>query len=239
MNKKISIIIPAYNEELRIGETLKIISDYLSKKDFDYEVLVINDGSKDKTISIASSYSNLFKDFRIIDNGINKGKGFSVRNGMFQAKGDLKLFADADNSVDISNLDRFIDYINEGYDIVVGSIEIKGSSHKDNNQWYRRILGKLSKILIRITTTPGIYDTQRGFKLFTKESAEKVFEKQTIDRFGFDIEDIVIAQKAGFRIKEVPVEWNNKEFSSVGLNSYFKTLSELFIINLNRLRGRY
>lgn len=235
----ISIVIPAYNEGHRISSTLEKIHEYFKNKKFQYEVIVIDDGSLDNTIDVINKCGNLFDNIVLIENGKNMGKGYSVREGMAEASGDLRLFMDADGSVDIKTLDSFIKYIPSGMDIIIGSIEISNLTKEDDNHSYRRLFGKIAKILIRHIATPGIYDTQRGFKLFTRNASKIVFSRQTIDRWGFDIELIVIAQEHNLKIKELPVNWINSKTSSVSLMSYFVTFYELFKIKFQSLLGKY
>lgn len=235
----ISIIIPAYNEGHRISSTLKKIHEYFKNKKFQYEVIVIDDGSLDDTIEVVNKCSVLFDNIVLIENVKNMGKGYSVREGMAEASGDLRLFMDADGSVDIKTLDSFIKYIPTGTDIIIGSIEISNLTKEDDNNMYRRLLGKIAKVLIRYIATPGIYDTQRGFKLFTREASKIVFSRQTIDRWGFDIELIVIAQEHNLKIKELPVNWINSKTSSVNILSYFTTFYELIKIKTQSLSGKY
>ena len=242
----LSVIIPAYNEEERISATLLDIDKYLSKENYDYEIIVISDGSIDKTVEVVKELQRKIKNLRVIDNKKNHGKGYVVKQGMLEAKGDYRLFMDADNSTTIDHLDKFLPFVSprlarqERYDIVIGSIEIKGAEIREEAAWYRRLLGKYSKYIIRIISGLwGIHDTQRGFKLFTDEAAEKIFPRQTIMRWGFDIEILVIARKIGFKIKELPVDWKNPGESKVSLISYVKTFQELLKIKWNLVSNRY
>lgn len=235
----LSVVIPAYNEAKRIETTLLSLKKYFKDKDYIYEIIIVNDGSSDNTSAVVLKFKKYFKDLILIENRKNRGKGYSVKRGMLAAKGEYKLFMDADNSVKIDNLDIFLPYCENGNDVVIGSIKIKGSRFKEGNGWHRRLLGNWSKILIRFLAVPGIYDTQRGFKLFSKRAANKVFKKQTIDRFGFDIELLTIARLFGFKIKELPVEWDNPSGSKVTFLSYFESLAELFKIKKNVLLGVY
>ncbi len=236
----LSVIIPAYNEEKRISATLLDIDRYLSVQNYSYEIIVVNDGSKDKTVKVVEGLKKLIKNLKIIDNKENHGKGFVVKQGMLEATGQYRLFMDADNSTTINHLENFWPYFKEGYDIVIGSIEVKGAKIEENAAFYRRFLGKLSKYLIRaIAGIWEIKDSQRGFKCFTADAAEKVFNQQKIMRFGFDIEVLALAKKMGFKIKEVPVNWHNPAESKVGLISYFKTLIELIKIKYNFLTDKY
>ncbi len=238
-NIYLSIIIPSYNESSRVASTLEQIASYMENQEYTYEIIVVDDGSTDDTAFQARGKQNIFKKFTLLQNETNRGKGYSVKRGMLEAKGELKLFMDADHSVKINNIDVFIEEIKKGYQIVIGSIELPGSYKKDENEWYRLVLGRISKLLIRCIAVPGIYDTQRGFKLFTRNSAESVFSKQTIDRWGFDIEILAIARKHNLRIKELPVSWINSRSSSLRLGSYFSTFIELLRIKINLISKKY
>lgn len=235
----LSIIIPAYKEENKIGNTLLEIDRYLSQQNYTYEIIVVNDGSTDKTVDIVKKFTQLVKNLRLIDNKINHGKGWVVKQGMLAAQGEYRLFVDADNAITMDHLDAFWPYLKQGYDIVIGSIEVKGAKIEEHAAWYRRILGKWSKYLIRFLTVWEIHDSQRAFKLFPAKVAEDVFKHQTIERWGFDFEIIVIAKKLGYKIKELPVTWINPAESTVTLGSYFKTLKELLKVKWNLIRRKY
>lgn len=232
MTKHLSVIIPAYNEENRIKETLGEVYSYLTRQNYSWEVIVVSDGSKDRTVEVVSEFISNKPEISLIANTKNHGKGYVVRQGMLQAEGDYRLFTDADNSTSIDQIEKFWPYlIEENYEIAIGSIEVPGAVIHEQAQWYRRILGKYSKYIIR--TVAGLWDirdTQRGFKCFTKKSAIEIFSKTKIDRFGFDIEVLALAKKMGYKIKEVPVIWNNPSGSKVGLKSYFEVLKDLFKI---------
>lgn len=238
----LSIIIPAYNEEKRIKNTILDVSRYLSKQNYDSEIIVVNDGSKDGTATAVKEVLPTMSNLRLIDNEINKGKGGVVKQGMLEAKGAYRLFMDADNAIKITHLDEFWPYLKEGYDILIGSIEIGGSKSKESyegfSKIYRNVLGKMSKYLIRALTVWEIHDTQRAFKLFPAEIAKEIFSRQTIMRWGFDIEVLVIAKKLGYKIKELPVTWENPP-GRVTFSAYLKTLIELFQIKLNSITGKY
>lgn len=235
----LSIIIPAYNEEQRIKATLEDINKKLQSKNWNYEILVVNDGSKDKTAEAVQNLSSKIKNLKLIDNKENHGKGYVVRQGMLEAKGKYRLFMDADNSTTIDQFDNFLPYFNQGYDIVIGSIEIEGAKINEQAGFYRRFLGHIGKLLIRILLGLKIYDTQRGFKAFTDYTINPIFSKQTIDRWGFDFEILYIANKLGYKIKEVPVVWNNPPDSKVKPSAYISVLIELLKVRLNSIFGKY
>lgn len=236
---RLSVVIPAYNEENRIGKTLADFDRYLSKQSYTYEILVVNDGAKDKTADVVRGAMSTVKNLRLIDNKENHGKGYVVRQGMLEAKGQYRLFSDADSSVSIDQIEKFWPYFGQGYDVVIGSIEVEGAKVEEHAAWYRRFVGHWAKLLIRMLAIWEIHDTQRGFKCFSAKAAQEVFPKQLIMRWGFDIEILVIAKKHGFKIKEVPVIWINPGESKVGLSAYVTTFKELLQIKLNLLMGKY
>lgn len=235
----LSVIIPAYNEEKRISSTLLAIDHYLAKQDYSYEIIVVNDGSKDKTAKIVSNFTNLIKNLKLIDNQENHGKGWVVKQGMLEAKGKYRIYVDADNAISIEQIEGFWPYLKQDYKVIIGSIEVKGAKIEERAAWYRRMLGKWSKYLIRALTIWEIHDSQRAFKLFPAKVAENIFSRQTIERWGFDIEILVIAKKMGYQIKELPVTWINPGESKVTLKSYWRTLKELLRIKWNLIRGKY
>lgn len=235
----LSVVIPAYNEEKHISDTIISVNKYLSQQNYPFEIIVVSDGSKDRTQKIVRELVSTIYNLKFIDNEKNQGKGAAVRQGMLAASGQYRLYVDADNAVSIDHLEKFWPWLKQGYDIVIGSIEVPGSVKVEEYAGYRKILGKLSKYLIRAMTIWEIHDTQRAFKLFPKEAAEKIFSRQTIRRWGFDIEILVIAKKLGYKIKELPVKWINPAGGRVTLMSYFNTLRELLQIKLNSWRGKY
>lgn len=231
MAKHLSVIIPAYNEEKRIKITLEAVYSYLSRQNYEWEAIVISDGSKDRTVEVVSEFISNKPGISLIANTQNRGKGYVVKQGMLRARGDYRLFTDADNSTSIEQIEKFWPFFNEGYDIVIGSIEVPGAKIHEHAQWYRRALGKYSKYLIRfVAGLWSVHDTQRGFKCFTAKAAEDIFSRAKIDRFGFDIEVLALAKKMGYQIKEVPVIWNNPGGGTVHLKSYIETLKDLFRI---------
>jgi dolichyl-phosphate beta-glucosyltransferase len=239
MEPRLSVIIPAYNEENHIAETLMDVSKYLQKQDYVSEIIVVDDGSKDKTAEIAKKMEGVIHFLRVIENKKNQGKGAVVKQGMLGAQGQYCIYVDADNAISINQIENFWPYIKEGYEVVIGSIEVPGAVKEEKYVFYRKILGKFSKYLIRALTIWSIHDTQRAFKLFSQEATKKIFPRQTIMRWGFDIEILVIAKKLGYKIKELPVRWINPAGGRVNFLSYLRTLRELLQIKFNLIKGKY
>jgi dolichyl-phosphate beta-glucosyltransferase len=237
----LSVIIPAYNEEKRIVNTLEDIDKYLSKQNYDYEITVVNDGSKDRTAEKVRNLMPRIKNLRLIDNKQNRGKGYSVKQGLLLSKGDFRLFSDADNSTSINQIERIWPEIEKGYEVVIGSRDIKGAVLDPPQPWIRNVvLGEGFKLFRKIII--GLWeieDTQCGFKCFTKEAAESVSSKCRIDRFAFDPEMLVIAKKMGYKIKEIPVYWKNDPESKVKFSSMTKMALDLFLIRKNLVNRLY
>ena len=199
----------------------------------------MNDGSKDNTAEIVDKLTEVIKNLRLINNETNHGKGFVTRQGMLGAKGEYRIYVDADNAISLDQIENFWPHLKQGFDIIIGSIELKGSQVEEHAAWYRRFLGKIAKYLIRILAIWEIHDTQRAFKLFPAYVAEDIFSRQTIYRWGFDIEILVIAKKLGYKIKEIPVAWINPGGGTINLKSYLKTFQELLKIRWNLIKKRY
>ena len=237
---KLSVIIPAYNEEKRIAKTLKEIDKYLRKQDYQYEIIVVSDGSKDKTAEVVGGLTTEIKNLKLIDNKENHGKGFVVRQGMLAVKGDFRLFTDADNSTSIDQIEKIWPELEKGYDVVIGSRDVKGAILDPPQPIHRRFLGNAFRLLTQITCgTWEILDSQCGFKCLTKKAAEDIFPKCKIDRFAFDPEILVITKKLGYKIKEIPVLWKNDPESKVKFKSMIKMALDLFKIRWNIFTGKY
>ncbi len=237
---KLSVIIPAYNEEKRLPKTLEAIDSYLSRQTYTYEILVVNDGSKDQTVDIVKELSSFIKDLRLIDNKENHGKGYVVRQGIFEAKGECRLFTDADNSTSIEQVEKMWPELKNGFEVVIGSRDIKGAVITARQPWYRQLVGEIGNIKIQfIAGLWGIKDTQCGFKIFTAKAANEIFSRCKTNRWGFDVEALVVAKKLGFKIKEIPVVWENNADSRVRPGAYFKTLVEVLQIRRNLILGQY
>jgi len=239
MKPFLSVIIPAYNEAKRLSLTLIDIDRHLSKAEYSYEIIVDNDGSTDATADVVKRFSHLIKNLRLIENKENYGKGFVVRQGMLQAKGNWRLFTDADNSTSIDQFEKMLPFFKEGYEVVIGSRAVKGAILDPPQPWYKRILGRFSNWLIQILLLPGIKDSQCGFKCFSEEAAEKIFSLAKIDRWGFDMEILALAKKLGYKIKEIPVIWKNDLRSAVKFGDYFSTFKDLLKITCWLKRNKY
>lgn len=236
----LSVIIPAYNEEKRIGSTLLSVKHYLSKQDYTSEVIVVNDGSKDKTVEVAKAELVEVPHHRIIDNHKNHGKGWVVRQGILEAKGKYRLFMDADNSTTIDQVEKFLPRFEEGYDVVVGSRRARGAIIAVRQPWFRDFLGGVFRLIVHILVPlRGVSDSQAGFKVFSAEAAEKVFPKQTVFRWAFDVEILTLARKAQFKITEVPIVWQNDTESRVKLKGMIAMLFEVLTIRFNLWFGKY
>ncbi|GBE16347.1 undecaprenyl-phosphate mannosyltransferase [bacterium BMS3Abin15] len=239
----LSVIVPAYKEGERIGRNLLEIEKYLSQKNFDYEVLVVVDGSPDNTAEIARNYSAQIRNLRVIDNSGNHGKGYVVRQGLLEANGKLRLFMDADGSTSITHLDKFLPEFKKGYDVVIGSRDVEGAFIQIHQPKHREMMGNVGNWLIRIVLGLWKYpDTQCGFKMLTSKAAEEIAGRMVVDRFGFDFELIILAKKLRFNIKQMPVRWLNEEGSTVGLtgpNGFIQVLIDLFKTKLRLMTGKY
>lgn len=236
---KLSVIIPAHNEEKNIVGTVEAINKYLDDKKVDHEIIVVVNGSKDKTLELVKSLLPKIPALKLIERLVG-GKGFAVKEGMLHAGGDYRLFTDADNSTSIDHIEKMMPYFENGYGVVIGSIAAKG--HKiaaGSEPVWRRVAGKMGNIFIQIMAVPGIYDTQRGFKMFTAKAVQDIFPRITIAGWGFDVEVLALARKFGHKIKEVPVIWKNDPNSHVGLKAYIQVLRETMLVRLNLITGKY
>lgn len=236
----LSVIIPAYNEEKRLPKTLGAIDEYLPRQSYGYEILVVNDGSTDKTTRVIQNLKSRIQNLRLVDNKENHGKGYVVRQGLLEAKGKYRLFSDADNSTSIDQVEKMLPELERGHDIVIGSRDIKGAVLEPPQPLHRRLLGEGFKLLRKIIVGPwDIQDTQCGFKMFSAGAVEDIFPRLKINRWAFDVEVLAVAKKLGYKIKEVPVTWINDPHSKVKLSGMVKMLFEIAQVRLNFLRGLY
>ena len=228
--RDLSIIIPAYNESERIGETLESIARFLEERNMDDEVIVVDDGSTDDTIAVAESYSPLFRRLRVLPSERNLGKGHAVRKGMLTGTGRYRLFLDADNSTDVREFDRLIAAAEAEPvmpAVMIGSVAVDGSEVTTRQPGLRASLGRLGNRFIQRMVLPGIEDTQRGFKVFTGEASDAVFRRCTSNGWAFDVEALAFARGLGYHILEVPITWEHRDDSRVRPSAYFTTLIDV------------
>lgn len=236
----LSIVIPAYNEEAVIKKTLDRIAEYLEVKYPSYEIIVVCDGCKDNTARLAGDAANANQRIRVLDRKTNMGKGFSVRQGCLEANGNYVIFTDADLSTPIDEIDKLLKWLEDGYDIAIGSRALEESDIQIRQAWYRELMGKIFNLFVQIFAIKGIKDTQCGFKGFKKEAALKIFRLQTINGFSFDVEVLYIARMVGYSIKEVPVRWLNRAASKVNpLTHPLQMLTDLIRIRIRGWKGAY
>jgi len=240
----LSIIIPARNEESNIKNTIESIYSYLLGRNISHEILVVENNSTDNTVERVRALTLNIPTLELINLVIKNSKpakGRAVKEGMLKARGEFKLFMDADNSTTIDHIEKMMPYFGQGYDLVIGSIGIKGAVIAGGSEpGWRKIFGKIGNLFIQIMAVPGITDTQRGFKIFTAKAANKIFSKVTIYGWGFDIEVLALARKYGYKIKETPIIWKNDMLhSKVTLKAYFQVLMETVKIRWNLITGAY
>jgi glycosyltransferase involved in cell wall biosynthesis len=235
----LSIIIPSYNEESRLPATLERIAAYLETCERKAEVLVVDDGSKDRTTEVAESFRSKIPALRVVSNGVNRGKGFSVRHGMQEARGRVALFTDADLSAPIEEADKLIAAL-ESYDVAIGSRAADRSLITVHESPFREFAGIIFNKIVRITLWLPFVDTQCGFKAFRRERCGIIFEQQTIERFGFDPELLYLARHHGLHAVEIPVRWGHSPATKVSmLRDSIQMFIDVFTIRWNALTGRY
>ena len=241
MTPSLSIVIPAFNEQVRLPETIRRIEYYLGRLNPRFhELLVVNDGSTDGTVEAIREFSESNPCIRILSNPVNMGKGFSVRHGILEARGDWTLFTDADLSTPIEELEKlWCATVRQRAEIAIGSRALDRSLIGVHQPGFREAAGKFFNCVMRLTVGLPIADTQCGFKLFRSDVARRIFSRQRLERFGFDVEVLFIARQLGYRIAEVPVRWNHAEGSKVGMITGLQAFADLALIRANALRGRY
>jgi dolichyl-phosphate beta-glucosyltransferase len=218
INLKLSVVIPAYNEEKRIGQSLEQVVEFLSRQKYSSEIIVADDGSSDKTIETCEKVLKNFP-HKLVRNPTNHGKGYVVRQGMMMSEGEYVLFTDADLSTPINEITRFMQFHSDGYDVVIGSRALKDSKIEIRQNWMREAMGKIFNFFARMISFKGIHDSQCGFKCFTKKAAKDLFASQKLEGFSFDVEILYLAQKKGYKIMEAPVLWRNSFQSRVQILS--------------------
>ena len=241
MIRSLSIVVPAYNEQARLPETIRRILEYLSGSEWIFhEILIVDDGSTDGTAEAASVFARENPNVRVLRNPGNRGKGYSVRHGMMEARGEWRLFTDADLSAPIEELEKLWEAMQrDGSQVAIGSRALDRSLIGVHQPGIREGAGRVFNAVMRAVVGLQIADTQCGFKLFQGAAALRIFPLQQLERFGFDVEILFIAKKQGFRISEVPVRWNHVDGSKVGMLTGLHAFSELAAVRWNNLKGKY
>lgn len=223
MNIYLSLVIPAFNEEKRIESSIHKALDYFAKVNYDYEIIIVDDGSNDNTTQVIQKYINSVS---LITLPNNAGKGAAVREGMKHASGKFKIFSDADFATPITEIEKLLIHLEAGADLCIGSRAIDRSFVKVHQPFYREFMGKIFNFFVQNIVFSGIKDTQCGFKGFSNSAAEFIFNNAVINGFSFDVELLFIARKAEFKIVQVPVEWFDDKRSTV--NPIFDSINMLF-----------
>ncbi|MEA2715594.1 MAG: dolichyl-phosphate beta-glucosyltransferase [Candidatus Parcubacteria bacterium] len=234
---RLSVIIPAYNEEKRLARTLQSVSEYLSRGSYDYEIIIVNDGSTDGTAELARRLAKSFPHMRLIDNSINHGKGFAVRAGMLAAAGDYRLFMDADGSTPIEEVEKFWPFFARGCPVTIGSRRVPGAFIRTEQPWNRLFLGWVLRQIVRVIVGTRIVDSQNGFKMFESRAAEEIFSRQTVSGWAFDIEILAIAHALGFSVAEIPIVWTDDSESKVDFRGMIAMFKEVVVISRNAEKG--
>lgn len=237
---KYSFIIPAYNEGARLGATLDRVLSYIAAQGWDAEVLVVNDGSRDNTANLVQVCAQTHRKLRLIENPGNRGKGYSVRNGMLQATGEILVFSDADLSSPIEEANKLFAALDAGADIAIGSRWLQPDTQTHRQSPLRQFYGRLFNLALRVLLGLNFKDTQCGFKAFTRSSAHTIFPQQRIERWGFDPELLYLARRAGLKVTEVPVAWAHVEGTRISpLRDGIRMFGEVLKIRWNALTGKY
>lgn len=236
---ELSIIIPSFNEEKRLPATLERIASYIAASGRKTEVIVVDDGSTDRTAAVAESYRGRIADLRVVGNGRNRGKGYSVRHGSLEARGEVALFTDADLSAPIEEADKLLAKMNE-YDVAIGSRAVNRELIEVHESRFREFAGIIFNKIVRAILRLPFVDTQCGFKAFRREQCKIIFEQQTIERFGFDPELLYLARHHGLRTAEVAVRWAHSPATKISMwRDSVQMFLDVLVIRWNALRGRY
>ena len=237
MSVYLSIIIPAHNEESRLPDTLEQVFHFLEKQTFTSEVIVVENGSADKTFEVAQEFSSKHKNFNVIQN--ERGKGAAVRRGMLEARGEYRFMCDADLSMPIEAVTKFLPPALNDIDIVIASREVEGSVRYDEPR-YRHFGGRGINYIIQILALPGLNDTQCGFKCFRADVVKDIFNLQTMQGWSFDIELLFIARRRGYRVREIPIDWYYHPETKVNaVRDALRMIGDIFRIRANAWRGKY
>jgi dolichyl-phosphate beta-glucosyltransferase len=239
-----SVVIPTYNEatkEQEMKEHLEAIKKYFSQRKWTYEVVIVLDGPTDETPNLVRKYSKIDEDnIRIIDRKTNHGKGYSVREGLLASRGERRLFTDMDGATPIEMLDRLVPKMDAGADLVIGSRDLQESEIKQHQPFWKEWLGDIGNLMIQfVGGLWGIKDTQCGFKVFSESFVKDVLPRTVVNRWGIDFEILIIGKKLNYQMDQVPVEWDDKGESTVGILGYISTFKDLFNVRWNLIKGIY
>lgn len=235
----LSVVVPAYNEEERLPRTLHRLHEYYSGQPYTYDVTVVSDGSKDGTGELVRAFAAEHPEFRLHEYHPNRGKGYAVRVGMLEAKGDLILFCDADLATPQEETEKLLKHMEEGADVAIGSRPKQDSQLEIRQPWYREFLGRAFNFAVQTLAIRGIDDTQCGFKMFTRKATQDIFSRCKLDGFSFDFESLIIARDLGYRIDEVPIRWAHQDGSKVNLvRDGIRMLRDLIKIRMKGKRAR-
>ncbi len=238
----LSVIIPAYNEEKRIGKTLDAVYAYLSAQSFAWELIIVLDGVTDDTLNVVEAFAAGKEGVRWIDRQENMGKGYTVRQGMLAARGQIRLFTDADNSTDMSHFDKMKPLFDQGADVVIASRDHKDApdaQQAEPQPFFKRLLGNAGNLVVQAAAVPGIWDTQCGFKAFRAMAAEEIFSVARINGWGFDMEALALARHFGYRVEVIGAYWVDEPNTHVETLDYFRSLAEAFKVRWNLLTRVY
>jgi len=234
----LSIIIPAYNEEHRLPTTLDQVISFLASQSYSAEVLVVENGSQDSTLELARTFARRHAHLRVIQE-TRRGKGLAVQHGMLEACGDFRFMCDADLSMPIAEINRFLSPLQTDYEIAIASREAPGAV-RYNEPSYRHLVGRVFNAMIRVLALPGLQDTQCGFKCFRGNVAQELFAQQTLTGWSFDVEVLFVARQRGYKILELPIPWYFNPDSHVSvINDSLRMAFDIINIRLNSLRGLY
>lgn len=237
---ELSIVIPAYNEENRIGPTIDAIFSYMESRKLQFQFIFVDDGSTDKTVEVIKDRMAGFSDFKILSHKKNRGKGAAIKTGMLAADRDWVLFTDSDLSTPIEELDKFLKLAKEGYEVIAGSRKMPGAIVEKKQSFLRQNLGKAFTTISNVILGTNYSDFTCGFKLFKKSACKKIFSAQTIENYTYDSEILYLAKKYSIKFTHVPVRWINDPRTKVKLlRDIFGSLKGLFTIKLNEIRGVY
>jgi dolichyl-phosphate beta-glucosyltransferase len=235
-----SIVIPAYNESARLGGTLEKVLAYVHARGWNAEVIVVNDGSRDNTEEIARQFAERYPTLRVVNNPGNRGKGYSVRNGMLHARGRIVIFSDADLSSPIEEVPKLIESLERGADIAIGSRWLRVETQTQRQPLHRQLFGRIFNLLLRLTLGLQFADTQCGFKAFKQRTVQVIFPLQRIERWGFDPEILFLARKFGFQVEEIPVLWGHSGGTRINpILDGARMAVEMLHIRWNDLTGKY